>query len=30
MRGVPMVGGSYTDLGTYDEIMEMDSSFRQL
>ncbi len=29
MLGVPMIGGKYTDLGTYDEIMELDSNLRQ-
>jgi glucose-1-phosphate thymidylyltransferase len=29
MLGVPMIGGSYSDLGTYDEIMELDNSFRE-
>lgn len=29
MRGVVMTGGTYTDLGTYDEIMELDESLRQ-
>jgi glucose-1-phosphate thymidylyltransferase len=29
MRGVVMNGGTYTDLGTYDEIMELDESLRQ-
>ena len=29
VRGVPMLGGSYTDLGTYDEIMELDDTSRQ-
>lgn len=28
-RGVHMVGGTYIDLGTYDEIMEMDQRFRE-
>ena len=28
-RGVRMTGSSYSDLGTYDEIMEMDARFRQ-
>ena len=28
-RGVRMVDSTYTDLGTYDEIMEMDARFRQ-
>ncbi|MEW5976919.1 MAG: sugar phosphate nucleotidyltransferase [Acidobacteriota bacterium] len=28
IRGFPVSGGTYTDLGTYDEIMEMDSLFR--
>ena len=27
-RGVPMVNGTYIDLGTYEEIMEMDKRFR--
>jgi glucose-1-phosphate thymidylyltransferase len=29
MRGVPMIGGTYADLGTYDEIMGLDSSYRE-
>ena len=29
MRGVSMHEGTYADLGTYDEIMELDNSFRQ-
>jgi glucose-1-phosphate thymidylyltransferase len=29
MRGMVMSGGNYTDLGTYDEIMELDESLRQ-
>jgi len=29
MRGVVMNGGAYADLGTYDEIMELDESLRQ-
>jgi len=29
MRGVPMIEGTYSDLGTYDEIMELDNSSRQ-
>jgi glucose-1-phosphate thymidylyltransferase len=28
-RGVPMLGGVYIDLGTYDEIMEMDRKYRE-
>lgn len=28
-RGVHLVGGTYIDLGTYDEIMEMDRHFRE-
>jgi glucose-1-phosphate thymidylyltransferase len=28
-RGVHMVGGTYIDLGTYDEIIEMDRRFRE-
>lgn len=28
-RGVHMAGGTYIDLGTYDEIMEMDRRFRE-
>jgi hypothetical protein len=28
-RGVRMAGGSYIDLGTYEEIMEMDQRFRE-
>ena len=28
-RGVHMVGGTYIDLGTYDEILEMDRRFRE-
>jgi glucose-1-phosphate thymidylyltransferase len=28
-RGVHMVGGTYIDLGTYEEIMEMDRRFRE-
>ena len=28
-RGVKMDGGTYIDLGTYDEIMEMDRRFRE-
>lgn len=28
-RGVHMAGGAYIDLGTYDEIMEMDQRFRE-
>jgi dTDP-glucose pyrophosphorylase len=28
-RGVPMEGGAYIDLGTYDEILEMDRRFRE-
>lgn len=28
-RGISMVGGTYVDLGTYDEIMEMDRRFRE-
>jgi hypothetical protein len=27
-RGVRMAGGSYIDLGTYEEIMELDQCFR--
>ncbi len=29
MRGVPIHNGTYVDLGTYDEILELDNSFRQ-
>jgi glucose-1-phosphate thymidylyltransferase len=29
MRGVVMTGGTYADLGTYDEIIQLDESFRQ-
>jgi glucose-1-phosphate thymidylyltransferase len=29
MRGVPMFAGRYTDLGTYDEILELDDNVRQ-
>jgi hypothetical protein len=28
-RGVHMVGGTYIDLGTYEEIMELDRSLRE-
>lgn len=28
-RGVPMTGGTYIDLGTYEEIMELDRRFRE-
>lgn len=28
-RGVQMAGGTYIDLGTYDEIMEMDKKYRE-
>jgi hypothetical protein len=29
IRGVPVQEGSYSDLGTYDEILALDESFRQ-
>jgi glucose-1-phosphate thymidylyltransferase len=29
MRGVPIADGSYADLGTYEEILELDTSLRQ-
>ena len=29
MRGVSMMGGTYTDMGTYDEILELDTKLRR-